>query len=78
MTYLLGTLSAVAALARSSRQLRPEQLLEETRMGEWFTLWLSHFGLLFALIDPVGYVPVFLSMTSSHTRERRQTMLRKA
>jgi multiple antibiotic resistance protein len=41
-------------------------------------LWLSTFGLIFAIIDPFGYVPVFLTMTATDTDQRRREMLRVA
>jgi multiple antibiotic resistance protein len=41
-------------------------------------IWISTFGLVFAIIDPFGYVPVFLSMTAADTVERRRAMLKKA
>ena len=40
--------------------------------------WISTFGLIFAIIDPFGYVPVFLSMTSNDSEVQRRKMLRKA
>jgi multiple antibiotic resistance protein len=43
-----------------------------------FGIWLSSFGVIFAIIDPFGYVPVFISMTSSDSDERRRWMLRRA
>jgi multiple antibiotic resistance protein len=45
---------------------------------DWLNLFFTTFGLIFALIDPLGYVPLFLSMTSTATSERRQKMLRRA
>lgn len=45
---------------------------------EWITQFISTFGLIFALIDPMGYVPLFISMTMSHSVERRQKMLLRA
>src|SRR5690606_14630007 len=47
-------------------------------VSDWLSNWLTHFGLLFALIDPVGYVPIFLAMTSQNSQARRLQMLRKA
>lgn len=40
--------------------------------------WLSTFGVIFAIVDPFGYVPIFLSMTSQDTPEKRRWMLRRA
>jgi multiple antibiotic resistance protein len=45
---------------------------------EWLSLFFSTFGLIFALIDPLGYVPLFLAMTAADSSERRQKMLRRA
>jgi multiple antibiotic resistance protein len=43
-----------------------------------FTAWLSTFGVIFAIIDPFGFVPIFLSMTARDTKEKRQWMIRRA
>lgn len=40
--------------------------------------WFSTFGLVFAIIDPFGYVPIFLSMTAKDSQARRRQMLKKA
>jgi multiple antibiotic resistance protein len=45
---------------------------------EWFTLLLSTFGLIFALIDPPGYLPLFLAMTAQDSEEGRKRILRRA
>jgi multiple antibiotic resistance protein len=45
---------------------------------EWFTLLLSTFGLIFALIDPPGYLPLFLAMTAQDSEEGRRRILRRA
>lgn len=42
------------------------------------SMWLSTFGLVFAIVDPFGYVPIFISMTSRDTEERRRWMLKRA
>jgi multiple antibiotic resistance protein len=42
------------------------------------SLWFSTFGLLFAVIDPFGYIPMFLAMTTRDSDARRKKMLRKA
>ena len=44
----------------------------------WFAIWLPTFGVIFSIIDPFGYVPMFLSMTAGDTDERRRLMLKKA
>lgn len=43
-----------------------------------FAIWLSTFGVIFAIVDPFGYVPVFLSMTANDSDERRRKMLKRA
>lgn len=45
---------------------------------ELFAIWVSTFGVIFAIIDPFGYVPIFLSMTANDSEERRRKMLKKA
>lgn len=40
--------------------------------------WLSTFGVIFAIVDPFGYVPIFLSLTSGDSEELRRKMVRKA
>lgn len=45
---------------------------------EWFRLWLSTFTVIFAIVDPFGYVPIFLSMTATDSIEQRRSMLRTA
>jgi len=47
-------------------------------MTEWISVWLSTFGLIFALIDPPGYVPLFLSITATDSEEGRKKILKKA
>lgn len=42
------------------------------------SLWISTFGVIFAIIDPFGYVPIFLSMTGTDSPKKRNHMLRKA
>jgi len=44
----------------------------------WLSLWISTFTLIFAIIDPFGFVPVFLAMTASDTELRRREMLKIA
>jgi multiple antibiotic resistance protein len=46
--------------------------------AELFTIFLSTFGVVFAIIDPFGYVPIFLTMTVRDSEERRRYMLKKA
>ena len=38
----------------------------------------STFTLIFAIVDPFGYIPLFLAMTAENTDEQRSRMLRKA
>lgn len=45
---------------------------------ELSSLWISTFGAVFAIVDPFGYVPIFLAMTASDSDERRQQMLLRA
>lgn len=45
---------------------------------QWLSLWISTFTLIFAIIDPFGFVPVFLAMTASDTEARRREMLKIA
>lgn len=40
--------------------------------------WLSTFGVIFAIVDPFGYVPIFLSLTSRDSEVTRRRMIRKA
>jgi len=40
--------------------------------------WLSTFGVIFAIIDPFGYVPIFLSLTSGDSEAMRKKMVGKA
>jgi len=42
------------------------------------SLWVSTFGVIFAIIDPFGYVPIFISMTSGDSTEKRNWALRRA
>lgn len=41
-------------------------------------VWLSTFGVIFAIVDPFGYVPVFIAMTKQDTDEKRREMLKRA
>lgn len=43
-----------------------------------FKHWLSAFGVIFAIVDPFGYVPIFLSITSGDTQEQRKRTLKRA
>lgn len=45
---------------------------------QWFSLWISTFTLIFAIIDPFGFVPVFLAMTANDSEQRRREMLKIA
>ncbi|MFM8315016.1 MAG: MarC family protein [Deltaproteobacteria bacterium] len=47
-------------------------------MSSFLTLWISTLGVIFAIIDPFGYVPIFLTMTAKDSEEQRRKMLRKA
>ena len=40
--------------------------------------WLSTFGVIFAIIDPFGYVPIFLSLTSGDSELVRKRIVKKA
>ena len=40
--------------------------------------WVSTFGLVFAIVDPFGYIPIFISMTMKDSEDRRRAMLKKA
>ena len=58
---------------------RPIQLLAcyDDGMNE-LSIWISTLGVIFAVIDPFGYVPIFLAMTAKDTPKKRNAMLRKA
>lgn len=43
-----------------------------------FGTWISTFGVIFAIIDPFGYVPIFLAMTSDDSVAKRKSMLKRA
>ncbi|HBL17727.1 MAG: hypothetical protein A2X36_03015 [Elusimicrobia bacterium GWA2_69_24] len=45
---------------------------------ELVAFWFASFGLIFAIIDPLGYIPVFLAMTADNTEAERRRMLLKA
>lgn len=47
-------------------------------ISEWWSIWLSTFGLIFALIDPPGYVPLFLTITANDSEEGRKRALKRA
>jgi multiple antibiotic resistance protein len=40
--------------------------------------WLSTFGVVFAIIDPFGYVPIFLSLTAGDSENVRRKTVKKA
>ena len=40
--------------------------------------WLSTFGVIFAIVDPFGYVPIFLSLTAGDSEALSRKMIRKA
>jgi len=39
---------------------------------------LSTFGVIFAIIDPFGYVPIFLSLTAGDSQAQREKTVKKA
>lgn len=41
-------------------------------------VWLSTFGVIFAIIDPFGFVPIFLSLTAKDDDQKRRRMLTTA
>lgn len=45
---------------------------------EFLSIWISTFGAIFAVIDPFGYIPIFLAMTPKDSSEKRRWILRKA
>lgn len=45
---------------------------------EKLPVWLSTFSVIFAIIDPFGYVPVFIAMTRHDTEQKRRQMLKRA
>ena len=47
-------------------------------MIQTLSVWLSTFGLIFAVIDPFGYIPIFISMTVRDSDKRRREMLTRA
>ncbi|MBM4302777.1 MAG: NAAT family transporter [Deltaproteobacteria bacterium] len=47
-------------------------------MASFLSIWISTFGVIFAIVDPFGYIPIFLTMTASDTEEQRRLMLKKA
>jgi multiple antibiotic resistance protein len=47
-------------------------------MTTFLPIWISTLGVIFAIIDPFGYVPIFLTMTAKDTQEQRRKMLKKA
>jgi len=40
--------------------------------------WLSTFSVIFAIVDPFGYIPIFIAMTAKDSEARRRVMLGKA
>lgn len=40
--------------------------------------WLSTISVIFAIVDPFGYIPIFISMTARDSEDRRRHMLGKA
>lgn len=47
-------------------------------MRTFLPVWISTLGVIFAIIDPFGYVPIFLTMTAKDSEEQRRKMLKKA
>ena len=47
-------------------------------MSAFLSIWISTLGVIFAIIDPFGYVPIFLTMTAKDSEEQRRKMLKKA
>lgn len=41
-------------------------------------VWLSTFGVIFAIIDPFGYVPIFISLTANDSVTKQRWMLKRA
>jgi multiple antibiotic resistance protein len=41
-------------------------------------IWLTTFGVILAVIDPFGYIPLFLAMTPKDGPEKRRTILLRA
>ncbi len=40
--------------------------------------WLQTFSAIFAIIDPFGYIPIFISMTANDSPARQAKMLKRA
>ena len=40
--------------------------------------WLQTFSAIFAIVDPFGYIPLFISMTANDSPTRQRQMLRRA
>lgn len=47
-------------------------------VSQYLAIWLPTFGVIFAIVDPFGYVPIFLSMTKDDSAEKRTQMLKRA
>lgn len=47
-------------------------------MAHFLSIWISTFGVIFAIVDPFGYIPIFLTMTAKDSDEQRRRMLKKA
>ncbi len=45
---------------------------------QYLAVWLPTFGVIFAIVDPFGYVPIFLAMTKDDSEEKRRQMLKRA
>ncbi|NBX68289.1 MAG: NAAT family transporter [Proteobacteria bacterium] len=47
-------------------------------MRAFLPIWISTLGVIFAIVDPFGYVPIFLTMTAKDSDEQKRKMLKKA
>jgi multiple antibiotic resistance protein len=47
-------------------------------VASFIPIWISTLGVIFAIIDPFGYVPIFLAMTAKDNEVQRRRMLKKA
>ncbi len=43
-----------------------------------FSQWLQTFSVIFAIVDPFGYIPIFISMTANDSKARQRQMLKRA
>ena len=40
--------------------------------------WLQTFSAIFAIVDPFGYIPIFISLTAEDSVPRQREMLKRA